>query len=167
MLFELPTADEIDALALTSPNIRVRRFDVDKPEEKADLNYAPCKGQVLLVVNGPKGTAFSRGRHSPVWTLPSGRIGANEDVQKSVKRVAGDFGLSARSTELNGIYDVVFHYSDISIKRLHLAYEVITDDDAAEPARANGYEVRFFKEPPPEALCDELVNAAVSDCTQK
>jgi len=166
MLFELPTSDEIDALAVTSPHIEVRKIEIDISSEKADLNYAPCKAQVVLVTRGPNGTALARTAPSVPWRLPSGRVASNEDVQKAVRRISGEFGISVKSMELSGIYDVVWHYADISIKRLHLAYEVLTDDEEPGPSRA-GTEVRFFRELPVEALADEVSKAAIADCTQK
>lgn len=121
----------------------------------------------MLVIRGPKGTALARNAPTGKWRLPSGRIGSNEDVQKAVKRVAKEHGLSVKSTVLSGIYDVVFHHSDISIKRLHLVYAVLTDDDKPDPAVAGKVDVRFFLELPPEAAPDEISKAAFADCTQK
>lgn len=167
MLFELPTADEIDELAVTSPHVEVRRMDIDRSAQRADLNYAPCKGQVMMVVRGPNGTALVRRSPSAGWELPSGRIGSTEDIGKSVKRVARESGISARSVELHGIYDVVWHYSDISVKRLHLAYEVLTDDEGPDITAQQGPEVRFFQEVPPEIMADEVSRTTVSDCSQK
>jgi ADP-ribose pyrophosphatase YjhB (NUDIX family) len=169
MLFELPTADEIDSLAITAPKFEVRRFELDMGSNKADLNYTPCKGQMVVVILGEKGVALAKDEASGGWRLPSGRIAILEDAEAAAKRVAReDCGLTVTSLELAGIYDVVWHYSDISIKRLHLVYAGVTEDDCWTEARpCKGREAKFFREVPEGALRNEVERAALADCSEK
>ena len=169
MLFELPTADEIDSLAITAPNFEVRKFEVSMGSKKADLNYTPCKGQMVLVVMGEKGVVLVKDGPSDEWRLPSGRIAILEDAEAAAKRVAKEeCGVTITSLELSGIYDVVWHYSDISIKRLHLVYAGVTEDDCwSETKPGKGREARFFREVPGGALGDEVARAALADCSEK
>lgn len=169
MLFELPTADEIDSLAITSPSFEVRRFEIGMGSKKADLHYSPCKGQMVLVIMGEKGVALTKDGASSAWRLPSGRIAIHEDAEGAAKRVAmEDCGITVTSLELSGIYDVIWHYSDISIKRLHLIYAGVTEDDCwSETKPAKGREARFFRKVPDGALEDEVLRAALADCSEK
>ncbi len=163
ILFELPTADEIDDLAITTPKFEVRKFEFDMGGSKADLKYPPCKAQAVLVIRGPNGTALAKGPKGE-WVVPSGRVGAAEEIPVGVKRLAKEeFGLQLRSMELAGIYDVIWHYSDLTVKRLHFVYAAITDEDP-DPKAKHG--VKTFKEPD-EMVTDDLSKAALADCTQK
>lgn len=166
MLLELPVADEIDQLAMSSPRFEVRAFEYDRRKEKANLNYSPCKGQMVLVICGKKGTVLVRDAVTGRWTLPSGRVGAAEEVVAAAKRVAKDeCGVGLRGLDLIGMYDVVWHFSDISVKRLHLVYAATTEDDCFEIEPARGREAKPFLEIPERVLDDDLVAAALRDCT--
>jgi len=168
MLFELPLADEIDGLALSTPRFEVRAFEYDKRDEEANLNYSPCKGQIILVISGRKGTALARDAVTGKWTLPSGRIGTAEEAMAAAKRVARDeCGVGIRGLELAGMYDVVWHFSDISIKRLHLVYGAVSDDECFEIGPSRGREAKFFREVPESVMKDDLVAAALNDCSNK
>ncbi|MGQ9587360.1 MAG: NUDIX hydrolase [Thermoplasmata archaeon] len=169
LLIELPTADEIDDLAITSPEFEVRKFEFHMSGKRADLNYAPCKGQIVVVVRGRRGTALVRKSGSEKWSLPSSRIAVSEDSIQAAKRVAmEDLGLSLRRLELAGIYDVVWHYSDVSIKRLHIIYAAETDDEECKPANHEEIaEGKFFSDIAEDILTDELTRSAVSDCSAK
>lgn len=169
MLFELPTADEIDSLAITTPSFEVRRFEISLGSKKADLHYTPCKGQMVLVIMGEKGVALTKDDASGEWRLPSGRIAILEDAEAAAKRVAKEeCGVTVTSLELSGIYDVVWHYSDISIKRLHLVYASVTEDDCWSEAKpGKGREAKFFREVPQTLLGDEVARAALADCSEK
>jgi len=168
VLYELPVADEIDALALSTPKFEVRSFAYDRRHVEANLNYTPCKGQVVLVISGPKGTVLARDAVTERWTLPSGRIGAAEEPTVAASRVAKDeCGVGVRGLELAGIYDVVWHYSDISVKRLHIVYAAVTEDECFDIGPAMGREARFFREIPESVLKDDLVSAALTDCRIK
>lgn len=166
LLLELPTADEIDDLAVTTPRLSVRKFEYDKKGSDADLDYTPCKGQVMLVVMGEKGVALVRKRKGEGWSLPAGPINTYEGVADAAKRVAKEScGLSLRSMELAAMYDVIWHYDTVTIKRLHIVYSGITDDtecgtpEGGEPAEA------LFREDVSEAMLeDELDRAAFNDC---
>ncbi len=163
MLIELPAADEIDDLAITTPHFEVRKFEFDLSEAKADLRYPPCKAQVVIVVKGPKGTELAKGVKGS-WTVLSGRVSTAEEIPSAVKRVAReDFGISIRSMELAGIYDVIWHYSDMTVKRLHFVYASTTDDDP-DPQAKN--EVRAFRKPE-EMVADEISKTALADCSEK
>jgi ADP-ribose pyrophosphatase YjhB (NUDIX family) len=169
MLIELPTADEIDSLAVTAPKFEVRHLTIDLGEDEADLNYTPCKGQMILVVRGNEGIPLVKVRSEKEWTLPSDRIGPNEDIEKSVKRVARErCGIMLRSIELAGMYDVVWHYSDVSIKRLHIVYACLTDDTVCAPEDTKEVEeARFFKEVPATLKRHRIYGYALTDCSAK
>ncbi len=169
MLIELPAADEIDSLAITTPRFEVRQFDSDIGERKADLEYSPCKGQVVLVIVGKKGTVLAKRKGAKDWTLPTGRIGSAEDFVQAAKRVAREeCGVMLRSLELAGMYDVVWHYSDISIKRLHIVYAAVTDDDECVPeASKECSSPGFHREIPEAALKDIITRSALTDCSGK
>jgi len=169
MLVELPTADEIDALAITTPTFEVRKYEYDMRKSKADLKYAPCKGQVVVVMIGAKGLVLCKAMGEETWTLPSGRIGACEDPVAAAKRVAREAtGLGIRSLELACMYDVTWHFSDVSIKRLHVVYAAQTDEDSNEGAIASGTaEARFFKDLTGVRIANDLVRDAILDCSEK
>jgi ADP-ribose pyrophosphatase YjhB (NUDIX family) len=168
LLIELPTADEIDDLAVTTPRFEVRKLEFDLRDRKADLNYSPCKGQVVLVVRGERGTALVRTRGAPEWSLPSGRIQPSEEVPKAARRVAREqCGLMLRSLDLAAIYDVVWHYSDISIKRLHIVYAAVTDDLECSPEKPETTEASFFVEIPAAIQPGQICAHALCDCGAK
>jgi ADP-ribose pyrophosphatase YjhB (NUDIX family) len=169
MLIELPTADEIDQLAITTPKFEVRHLSFDMGDEKADLHYSPCKGQVVLVARGPGGTVLTKARSRDSWELPSDRIDPNEDIGKSPKRVARETcGIMLRSVELAGIYDVIWHYSNVSIKRLHVVYACLTDDTVCSPEKKRDIEeARFFSDVPEETASNPIFGPALADCSAK
>jgi len=169
MLIELPTADEIDRLAMSTPTFEVRKFEQDMGARKADLNYTPCKGQMVLVIRGPNGIALVRKKGGKGWSLPSGRIAPQEEVAKAAKRVAREeCGLILRSFDLAAMYDVVWRYSDLSIKRLHFVYACLTDDmDCLIGQRTDTASARFFSKMPEAVLDDEIGRNAVADCSAK
>ena len=169
MLLELPTADEIDDLAMTTPHFEVRKFEFDMGKDKADLNYAPCKGEMTLVIAGKNGIALVGDKNSDKWRLPSCKIRTHETAIQAAKRLANEeCGLGLRSLELSAIYDVVWHYADLSVKRLHLLYAAITDDcECCTDGRKGTSEVRFFREIPKSVLDDELMSHAIADCSEK
>ncbi len=163
MLVELPTADEIDDLALSTPQLSVRKFEYDRKGAKADLDYTPCKGQMMLVIRGGDGTVLVRKKGGKGLSLPSGPIHTYEDIPTAAKRVAKDVcGLGLKSMDLAAMYDVVWHFEGVTIKRLHIVYSAITED--ACPA---GAEASFHRDVAPTALHDELDRTALDDCGQK
>jgi ADP-ribose pyrophosphatase YjhB (NUDIX family) len=169
MLIELPTAEEIDGLAITTPRLEVRKIELDFGKARANLDYAPCKGQVVVVVRGEDGILLVRGHGAQGWSLPTDRIASGEDIGKSAKRVARvQCGLMLRSAELAGVYDVVWHYSDISIKRLHFVYAALTDDRKCAPVKGKEIsEARFFREVPDAVRENEVYRFALADCNAK
>jgi ADP-ribose pyrophosphatase YjhB (NUDIX family) len=169
MLIELPTADEIDQLAITTPRFEVRQLSFEMADKKADLNYTPCKGQMVVVIRGEEGTPLVRRRGEKEWSLPTDRIGPNEEIEQSVKRIGREqCGLMLRSVELAGMYDVVWHYSNVSIKRLHFVFAGNTDDRRCAPEKKGEVEEsRFFKEIPASVQRDEIFGYALSDCSAK
>ncbi len=169
MLFELPTADEIDALAITTPRFEVRKFEFDLKGQVADLKYAPCKGQMVVVIASESGIVLTRAGKQAKWSLPSGRISTIEDATAAAKRIALEqCGIGIRCLDLAAMYDVVWHYSDITIKRLHLVYSALTDErELGSQTSRGGAEARFFSELPDELMDDELAASAISDCSQK
>jgi len=169
MLIELPTADEIDRLALTTPKFEVRQLSIELEDEEADLNYTPCKGQMVLVIRGKEGTPLVRAKKEKEWALPSGRSGPNEDIEKAAKRIAKErCGIMLRSIELAGMYDVVWDYSNVSIKRLHLVYSCLTDDTECAPEKKDEVEeAMFFKELPSALRKHRIFGYALTDCSAK
>lgn len=169
LLVELPTADEIDALAMSTPDFKVRKFEFEHNETKADLDYVPCKGQILLVIRGERGMALIKRRGSKDWTLPSGRIRTYEDMPTAVRRVAKrECGLGVRSMDLEAMYDVVWHHEDVSIKRLCLVYSATTDDTECKPApSANVAEAAFHKDMPESHMKGDMDLAAIGDSSEK
>lgn len=165
----MPTADEIDDLAVTTPTLEVRKMELDLSRTKADLNYAPCKGQMVVAIRGEEGVLLVRRHGEQDWSLPSDRIGPNEKVEKSARRVAKEqCGVTLRSVELAGIYDVVWHYADVSIKRLHFVYAALTDDSRCDPSRERGVsDARFFRELPKDFQQDDIHRYALLDCNAK
>lgn len=165
MLLELPIADEIDCLAMTTPEFEVRKFEYDYRSQKADLRYPPCKGQMILVIRGKDGILLVRTEGSKDWRLPSGRILTYETAQDAVKRVAREeCGVGLRSSELAGMYDVVWHYQDVSIKRLHLVYAAVTED---VPVSIKGRECAFRQDLDEGHLGTEVERAALADSIEK
>jgi hypothetical protein len=89
-----------------------------------------------------------------------------EDVIQAAKRIAReDLGIGLRSQELAGMYDVTWHYSDVSVKRLHLVYSAITEDPECSPR--TGLEARFFREFRKGDLEGAIVIDALNDCSKK
>ena len=169
MLIELPTAEEIDELAITTPKLEVRKLELERGKMKANLDYAPCKGQIVVVIRGEEGILLVKRNDDKGWALPSDRIAPNENIEKSVKRVAKEqCGLMLRTAELAGIYDVVWHYSDVSVKRLHFVYSAITDDHECSPSkRKDVSEARFFRDIPDSVQRHEIHGFALTDCSAK
>ena len=169
LLVELPNAGEVDALAITTPSFEVRKYEYDRGKAKADLKYAPCKGQIVLVMIGEKGLLLCRAKGAKQWGLPSDRIGACEDTVAAAKRVAQEItGMKLRSLELAAMYDVTWHFSDISIKRLHIVYAAQVDDSGCEAERAVGSsEVMFFDDLTGVSVESDLVRDAILDCSEK
>jgi len=154
---------------LTTPKFEVRSFSYERRAQKADLNYPPCKGQMILVITGKEGVVLSRRAPRGRWGLPSGRVGAVEESLKAAKRIAAEqAGVSVRSLELAGMYDIIWHFSDISVKRLHLVYAAITDDEScSKEITDEGVEARFFAEVPENLLKDDIASSALADCSEK
>jgi ADP-ribose pyrophosphatase YjhB (NUDIX family) len=169
MLLEFPTADEIDQLATTTSHLEVRKFEYEMGNGKADLNYAPCKGEMVLVITGEDGIALVKPKGSDMWKLPSGKIRTHETAIQAAKRVAKEeCGLALRSLELAGIYEVVWHYSDLSVKRLHILYAAVTDDRECHPEGSKSpCDARFFTRVPEHVLGDDLMRNALDDCSEK
>jgi len=77
-------------------------------------------------------------------------------------------GLALRSTELAGIYDVVWHFSNVSIKRLHIVFAALTDDTECVPGKGSQVsEARFFAEVPELAERGDINRFALTDCSTK
>ena len=166
ILVELPTADEIDELAISTPDLSVRKFEYDMGGRAADLDYAPCKGQMMLVIRSEKGTALVKRKGGKGYSLPSGQINTIEGIAAAAKRVAKDTcGVQLRSMDLAAMYDVVWHFEDVTVKRLHIVYAAVTDDECSP--KAGAAEAGFHKEVSASMLREELDRTALDDCTQK
>lgn len=168
MLIELPVAEEIDGLATNYPEFRVRKFEYDIKEGSPDLNRAPCKGQIVLVVNGEKGTVLLRSKDGHSWALPNGSVLMYETPEQAARRVAkAECGLGIRSMVLTAMYDVSWHYPEITVKRLHLVYAAVTDDfEFVTPAdKYSGAE--FRPEVTANVLGSEIDRQALEDSIDK
>lgn len=165
MLIELPTADEIDGLAMTTPSLVVRRFEFDLSGDRLDLEYTPCKGEAVVVIRGRDGVALLKGDDEVVWTLPAGRIGTGEEPSTAARRIAKEScGLGLRSLTLVGLYDVTRHYSNVSLKRLSTVYLGETDDlPGAEVCGRCVFHLEDLETLP----VGELDSTAVADCLEK
>ena len=123
----------------------------------------------MLVIRSENGVSYVKRSANHSWSLPSDRIAPTEDVGESTKRVAKDqCGVMLRSVELVGIYDVVWHYFDVSIKRLHFVYAALTDDHRCSASKDKGVsEAKFFREIPHGVQDDEIQRFALADCNTK
>lgn len=120
------------------------------------------------MIRGERGTLFVKTADGASWELPSGKIGVNEEFLKAAKRVAREkCGVGLRHLQLAAMYDVVWHHSDVSVKRLHLVYAAETDDASCSLEAPRSEEVRFFDAIPEGAVKDEIFSFALSDCPSK
>jgi hypothetical protein len=62
------------------------------------------------------------------------------------------------------MYDVVWHYQDVSIKRLHLVYAAVTED---VPVSIKGRECAFRQDLDEGHLGTEVERAALADSIEK
>jgi ADP-ribose pyrophosphatase YjhB (NUDIX family) len=165
MLLELPTADEIDELAITTPELIVRKFEHDISSEVADLNYPPCKGQVVLVAMGQGGTVLVKEKGSTLWSLPTGRISPMEKPADAARRIASSScGLHLRTLELVGMYDVTRHYSNLTVKRLYVVFRGLTEDTECRYSDdGSTHEADFFGDDVSSMLQTEMDRNALAD----
>lgn len=168
MLIELPVAEEIDGLATNYPEFQVRKFDYEIKEGGPDLNRAPCKGQIVLVVRSEKGTVVLRQKGGKAWSLPSGSVLMYETPEQAAKRVAKEeCGLGIRTMVLTGMYDVSWHYPDITVKRLHLVYAAVTDDFEFSAPAEKYSEAAFMPEVAASSLGSDIDRHALGDSIEK
>lgn len=152
---------------MSTPRLSVRKFEYDRRDKPADLDYAPCKGQMILVIRGEKGTALVRRKGEKGWRLPAGPISTYEDIAGAARRVAKEVcGVGLRSMDLAAMYDVVWHYKGVTVKRLHIVYAAVTDDECRRAAEG-GPEASFHADVVADLLRDELDRAALDDCSGK
>jgi len=166
MLLELPTADEIDELAMSTPTLNVRKFEYDMKGQSADLDYAPCKGQLVMVIRGGGGTVLTRESSDACWHLPTDLIRTFEPVPDSARRVALELcGVSLRSAELVAMYDVLHRYDDVAVKRLYVVFAGITDDPTCTLTGPGKHEVRFHPDVDLDDLATDIDRAALDDAS--
>ncbi|MDH3364820.1 MAG: NUDIX hydrolase, partial [Thermoplasmata archaeon] len=123
MLLELPTADEIDDMAERTPSLTVRRYEFNLLDREIDLNYTPCKGEVVIVTRRKGGIVLVRAKGTAMWTLPAARIRMDEMPEDAARRVALErCGLKLTGADLKAFYDVTRHYQNVSVKRLFVVY---------------------------------------------
>ncbi len=165
---ELPTADEIDELASDRPALLVRRFDLDLRDRRMDLNYAPCKGEVLFVTEGVRGVALVKMKGAVIWTLPSGRIEANDAPEATARRIAKErCGIRLGELDLRALYDVTRHYENVSVKRLLVVYRAKVEDYPSG-AHEDGHPQCVFHSADLEELVFEGIDSqAIADCLEK
>lgn len=168
MLLELPTADEIDEMASDRPALLVRRFDFDLKDRRIDLNYTPCKGEVLFVTEGVRGVALVRTEGAVIWTLPSGRICVNEAPEAAAKRIAKEIcGIRLGEMDLMALYDVTRHYENVSIKRLLVVYRAKVEDYHSGTDEDGRTRCAFHSTDLEELVCEEIDSRAIADCLER
>ena len=165
MLLELPTAEEIDDLAAKTPSLTVRRYEFDLADTDIDLNYAPCKGEVVIVARRGDGVALVKPKGATIWTLPCARIGMNESPEEAAVRVARErCGLRIREAELKAFYDVTRHYRNVSVKRLFVVYSCVIRDDLDDAAKETEDECSIHSGNLDSIVFEEIDTQALSDC---
>ena len=163
MLLELPTADEIDELAEKAPSVIVRRYEYDLVDRDIDLNYTPCKGEVVVVARRDGGVFLVKDRGAVLWTLPCARIAMNETPSRAAHRVARDrCGIAINEPELKALYDVTRHYRNVSVKRLFVVYGCTAEHEGTA-ARMEG-ECSLHTGDLDELPLEEIDAQALSDC---
>jgi ADP-ribose pyrophosphatase YjhB (NUDIX family) len=168
MLLELPTADEIDDLASEKPSLIVRRFEFDLRDRPMDLNYTPCKGEVVFVTDCARGVALVRRKGAVMWSLPSGRIGVNESPEAAARRVATEIcRIRLGEIDLRALYDVTRHYENISVKRLFVVYRACVEDFHSGPATDACAECSFHCSDLDRLVCEEIDSQAIADSLEK
>jgi ADP-ribose pyrophosphatase YjhB (NUDIX family) len=168
MLLELPTADEIDEMASDRPALLVRRFDFDLKDRRMDLDYTPCKGEVLFVTTGARGVALVRTEGAVIWTLPSGRVCVNEAPEATARRIANErCGIRLGEMELMALYDVTRHYENVSIKRLLVVYRAKVEDYHSGTDEDGRPRCVFHSADLEGLVCEEIDSQAIADCLEK
>ncbi|UCE91817.1 MAG: NUDIX hydrolase [Methanobacteriota archaeon] len=165
MLLELPTADEIDELAADTPDLVVRRFELDLLEMKFDMDYTPCKGEAVVVTKRREGVFLLRKGAASVWTLPSGRIAMDEAPEEAGARVVSEScGIDAEGMRLRALYDVTRHYGNISVKRLLVVYECEAGSAEPRTPEAPGTKCALHTDDLDKLVLEDIDAQAIADC---
>ena len=165
MLLELPTADEIDDLAARTPSLTVRRYEFDLVDTDLNLDYTPCKGEVVIVARRGEGVMLVKSKGATIWTLPCARIQMNESPEEAAVRVARErCGLSIDDAQLKAFYDVTRHYRNVSVKRLFVVYSCAIRGDPDDAAKDTDDECSLHSGDLDEILIEEIDSQALSDC---
>lgn len=165
MLLELPTADEIDDLAAKTPSLTVRRYEFDLVDREIDLNYTPCKGEVVVVVRKDDGVFLVKAGGTTMWTLPCARISMEETPEKAVFRVAKErCGIAIEDAELKALYDVTRHYKNVSVKRLFVVYSCRTDEDPVGEAEGSDDQCSVHFGDLDKLVLEQIDSQALVDC---
>jgi len=165
MLLELPTADEIDDMAAQVPSLTVRRYEFDLLDHKIDLNYTPCKGEVVIVTRRDGGVVLVKSKGTIMWTLPAARIRMDEAPEDAARRVAKErCGLHLTEASLKALYDVTRHYQNVSIKRLFVVYGCSTDMDPDGSLTMSTDECAVHFDDLDRLALEEIDAQAIADC---
>jgi ADP-ribose pyrophosphatase YjhB (NUDIX family) len=155
-------------MASDRPALIVRRYDFDLKDQRIDLNYTPCKGEVLIVTEGVRGVALLKTTGGVMWTLPSGRIDVNEAPETAARRVAvNKCGIRLGDVDLKALYDVTRHYENVSVKRLFVVYLAKVDDYHGGAQRDDRSPCVFHSENLDKLVCEEIDSQAIADCLEK
>ena len=165
MLLELPTADEIDDLAARTPSLIVRRYEFDLVDTELNLDYTPCKGEVVIVARRGEGVALVKAKGATIWTLPCARIQMNESPEDAAVRVARErCGLSVDDAKLKAFYDVTRHYRNVSVKRLFVVYSCAIRGDPDGATKGRDDECSIHTGDLDSIVLEEIDTQALSDC---
>jgi ADP-ribose pyrophosphatase YjhB (NUDIX family) len=155
-------------MASDRPALIVRRFDFDLKDRRIDLNYTPCKGEVVIVTEGVRGVAFLKVQGAAIWTLPSGRIDVNEAPETTARRIAMDrCGIRLGEVDLRALYDVTRHYENVSVKRLFVVYLAKVEDYHSGAHTEDHPPCVFHSTDLDKLMCEEIDSQAIADCLEK
>ena len=164
-MLELPTADEIDEMAATAPDLVVRRFEFDLLDMDFDMDYTPCKGEAVVVTKSSGGVLLVRKGAASVWTLPSARISMDETPEQTGARVASEeCGVDVQSIRLKALYDVTRHYANISVKRLLVVYECEAIGAERRAPETPGTECALHTDDLDKLILEDIDSQAIADC---
>ena len=165
MLLELPTADEIDDLAARTPSLIVRRYEFDLVDAELDLNYTPCKGEVVIVARRGEGVALVKAKGTMIWTLPCARIRMDESPEEAAVRVARErCGLDIDDAKLRAFYDVTRHYRNVSVKRLFVVYSCAIHGNPDDATKDTDDDCSIHSGDLDSIVLEEIDTQALSDC---
>ncbi|UCE80979.1 MAG: NUDIX hydrolase [Methanobacteriota archaeon] len=143
----------------------MRRYEFDLIDHELDLDYTPCKGEVVVVFRKGDGVVLMKAKGATRWTLPCARIDMGETAEMAALRVAeGLFGAVVQEAEPRALYDVTRHYSNVSVKRLFIVYSCRTDMELVSKVKDQDSECSLHFGDLDELSLEELDSQALADC---